>query len=173
MPSLTFVTGGARSGKSRFALELACAYKLKVFAATAEPFDDEMRFRIRKHQEERERLGFTTIEEPLNLADALRRAPSGTEVILVDCLTVWLGNMLHHHGVSVELYPEEEAFLRVLSQPPCDMIIVTNETGLGIVPIDSMSRAFRDHAGRMNQNVAAIASTAYFVVSGIPMKLKG
>ncbi len=171
MPKVTYVTGGARSGKSRFALERAMTYDTRTFIATAEPFDDEMHDRIRRHQDERDDL-FETIEEPLDLAKAIHSVSDESEIILLDCLTVWLGNLMHHHGATDAPYPEEDAFLEALKTPPCDVILVSNEIGFGIVPNDPLSRIYRDHAGRLNQQVAALADEAYLVVSGIPVKIK-
>ncbi len=173
MSRVFYVTGGARSGKSSFALQLAAPYKNKIFLATAEPFDDEMRHRIGKHQAERGEQ-FTTIEEPLYLARALRHLPEGTEVVLLDCLTVWTGNLMYYaEGKgNNEVEQEIELFLAALQNPPCDIILVSNEVGMGIVPDNALARSFRDQAGIINQRVAAIASDAYFLCSGIPIKLK-
>jgi len=172
MPEVILVTGGARSGKSRFALRRALTYKERIFLATAEPLDDEMRRRIEHHRKEREGL-FSTVEEPRNLSRAIKNVPSDTEVILIDCLTVWLGNLMHHYGSEADHFPEIASFLETLKKPPCDIIAVTNEVGLGIVPGDPLSRAYRDHAGNLNQAVAALAQEAYLLVSGMPLTLKG
>ncbi len=169
---ISMVTGGARSGKSSFALGLAMKYGQKVFLATSEAFDSEMRERIRLHREERGK-DFITVEEPLKLGTAFKNIPKGTEVVLLDCITVWLGNLMHHYGADFRKQPEISDFLDALKNPPCSVIAVTNEVGSGIVPGDPLSRAFRDQAGRINQSVAAIADEVYLVVSGIPMKLKG
>ena len=173
MSTVYYVTGGARSGKSSFALQLAASYQNKVFLATAEPFDDEMRNRIGKHQEERG-AHFTTIEEPLSLALALQKLPAGTDVVLLDCLTVWAGNLMHYGegGGEGEIDRQIELFLEALRQPPCDIILVSNEVGMGIVPENSMARSFRDRAGMINQKVASIASEAYLLCSGLPIRLK-
>lgn len=173
MSTIYYVTGGARSGKSSFALQLAASYQNKVFLATAEPFDDEMRHRIGKHQEERG-AHFTTIEEPLSLALALERLPDGTDVVLLDCLTVWAGNLMHYaEGKGEgEIDRQIELFLHALRQAPCDIILVSNEVGMGIVPENAMARRFRDRAGMINQNVAAIATEAYLLCSGLPVRLK-
>jgi len=172
MRIIYYVTGGARSGKSSFALQLAASYKNKVFLATAEPFDDEMRSRIDKHQEER-RGHFTTIEEPLSLGYALRQIPAGTDVVLLDCLTVWAGNLMHYEGVGEgEIDRQIELFFEALRQPPCAMILVSNEVGMGIVPENAMARRFRDLAGLINQRAAARATEAYLLCSGLPLRLK-
>uniref|UniRef100_Q3ASB4 Adenosylcobinamide kinase n=1 Tax=Chlorobium chlorochromatii (strain CaD3) TaxID=340177 RepID=Q3ASB4_CHLCH len=176
MKKIIYVTGGARSGKSSFALQQALTYQNRVFLATAEPFDDEMRQRISKHQQERLEH-FTTIEEPLNLEQALKMLPSDTEVVLLDCLTVWTGNLMHHLGTESadgEKAIEEklQQLLDVLRQPPCTIILVSNEVGMGIVPENRMARHFRDLAGTINQRVAAIATEAWLLCSGLPIRLK-
>ncbi len=171
MPEVIYVTGGARSGKSSYALRLAEPYQHRVFLATAEAFDGEMQRRIDKHKEERQDR-FTTVEEPLYLDKALRVLPEGTEVVLVDCLTVWLGNMMHYLGAESAINERIDALLDVLSAPPCDIIFVSNEVGMGIVPENAMARAFRDLAGTLNSRVAECASQAYLLCSGLPLVLK-
>jgi len=173
MKRVVFVTGGARSGKSSFALNLALRFQSRVFLATAQAFDLEMEERIQKHRDERG-TGFTTVEEPVNLAGALREIPAGTEVVLVDCLTVWTGNLMHRFGDESKEMIEKEtaALLSVLESPPCTIVLVSNEVGMGIVPENAMARMFRDLAGRVNQQVAAAATEAYFLCSGLPVKLK-
>ncbi|HOX07865.1 MAG TPA: bifunctional adenosylcobinamide kinase/adenosylcobinamide-phosphate guanylyltransferase [Planctomycetota bacterium] len=173
MGRITLITGGGRSGKSRHAMELAMARPApRAFIATAEPFDDEMRERIARHR--RERAGaFATIEEPVDLAGALGRVPPGTTVALVDCLTIWLANVMHRRGEGAREYPEIAAFVAALKAAPCDVIAVTNEVGMGIIPTDSeLSRRFRDQAGWLNQAVAQVADEVVLVVSGIPLVLK-
>jgi len=173
MNRITLFTGGGRSGKSRQAMERALAYPApRVFIATAEPLDDEMRERIARHRRERG-ASFETIEEPVDLAGALRRVPPGTTVALVDCLTVWLGNVMHRRGEAAREYPEIAALVAALRSAPCDVILVTNEVGLGIIPADNeLSRRFRDQAGWLNQAVAQVADEVVLVVSGIPLTLK-
>ena len=171
MKNLCLVTGGSRSGKSRYALELALRQPRRVFLATAEAMDDEMKARITRHQQERGEA-FTTVEEPLDLAKALRALPAETDVVLIDCLSVWLGNLMHHHGTQTEYYDEIHAFLEVLETVDFDVIIVTNEVGMGIIPHDEMTRAYRDLAGWLNQDIAQRADTAVLLVSGLPLMLK-
>ncbi|MBN1929179.1 MAG: bifunctional adenosylcobinamide kinase/adenosylcobinamide-phosphate guanylyltransferase [Chlorobiaceae bacterium] len=171
MPEVIYVTGGARSGKSSYALKLAEPYERRVFVATAEAFDGEMQRRIDKHKEEREDR-FTTVEEPLHLDRALRNLPEGAEVVLVDCLTVWLGNMMHYLGDESAINERIDALLDVLSAPPCDIIFVSNEVGMGIVPENAMARDFRDLAGTLNRKVAERATQAYLLCSGLPLVLK-
>jgi adenosylcobinamide kinase / adenosylcobinamide-phosphate guanylyltransferase len=173
MSTVTLLTGGARSGKSRRALELAREYSgKKAFIATAELVDDELRARIERHQAERGG-DFATVEEPLDLAGALRALPADTSVAVIDCMTVWLGNLMHHNGEELEPYPEVADFIAAIESPPCDLLIVTNELGMGIIPANPMARRFRDIAGRLNQKLAARADRVLLMVSGLPLTLKG
>jgi adenosylcobinamide kinase/adenosylcobinamide-phosphate guanylyltransferase len=173
MPDVCYVTGGARSGKSSFALQLAAPYVKKVFLATAEPFDEEMVLRIGKHRDERGEH-FTTVEEPLYLDHALRELPVDTEVVLLDCLTVWTGNLMHYAETKEEGEIEKRInlFLEVLRSPPCNIILVSNEVGMGIVPENALARRFRDIAGILNQRVASLATEAWLLCSGLPLRLK-
>jgi adenosylcobinamide kinase/adenosylcobinamide-phosphate guanylyltransferase len=176
LPRVTLITGGARSGKSRRALELAAPAEKKVFIATAEIFDKEMADRIERHQIERGNT-FVTLEAPIRLADAIREVPLDTEVVVVDCLTVWLGNLLHHKGAKEPSagdleFSEVIRFIDVLKSPPVNLILVANEVGMGLVPETALGRRFRDLAGRVNQEAARIASTVLFMVSGIPVTAK-
>ena len=172
MAEVTLVTGGSRSGKSRYAMELALEWERRVFIATAQVTDGEMEERIERHRRERGDL-FVTVEEPLDLAGAIGSLPLDTGVALVDCLTVWLGNLFHHLGdVDLES-PQIGAFLEILEDPPFSLILVTNEVGMGLVPPDALSRRFRDVAGLLNQEVARRAHRVVFTVCGIPMVVKG
>ena len=174
MHTISLITGGARSGKSAFALALASrAYRKKAFIATAVPFDEEMKERIRNHQRERGDA-FRTVEEPLHLAEAVMTLPRDVEVALVDCLTVWLGNLYHHcHEEESSIGERVSAFLSLLEMPPCDLILVTNEVGWGIVPENRLARAFRDMAGYLNRETAQKAQQVYLLCCGIPMAIKG
>lgn len=171
------VTGGARSGKSRHALALAASYSRPALVATAEPFDEEMKRRIAAHRASRDPR-FQTVEEPRELAGAVLAAARDADVVVVDCLTVWLGNLLHYHqggnGTPGLLgsFPQTQAFLDLLHQPPCDLVVVTNELGMGIVPEHKMARVFRDLAGFLNQEVARRADTVVLMVSGLPVVVK-
>lgn len=168
---LILIGGGARSGKSRFALELAGArFERPAFIATAEAHDEEMEERIRSHQAERG-PGWTTVEEPLDLPDALETAAQKCDGCVVDCLTLWLSNVLLSPG-----HDEEDEIKRLLSQleswtgPP--VILVTNEVGCGIVPENVLARRYRDLAGNLNQQAAALADEAYWMAFGLPIDLK-
>jgi len=170
---ITLVTGGCRSGKSDYALKVAMAYDHRVFVATAEACDEEMNRRIQRHRQERGDL-FQTMEEPFDLGRCFAAATEQTQVVLIDCLPVWLGNLTFRERFSgpEESCPEIDAFLGALTDPPCDVVIVTGEIGLGVVPADPGTRLYRDRLGRLNRNVAELAAHMYFVVSGLPMKLK-
>jgi adenosylcobinamide kinase/adenosylcobinamide-phosphate guanylyltransferase len=165
--SLTFLLGGARSGKSAYAEKLATALPAPwTYIATAQAFDDEMAERIALHRARRGE-GWSTVDAPLELAQALRAVPDGRPV-LVDCLTLWFSNhMLAEHdldALSVEL---ESA----LSAPRGPWFVVSNEVGLGIVPDSALGRRFRDAQGRLNQRIAALADRVFFMVAGLPMQV--
>ena len=169
LPSLTLVLGGARSGKSAYA-ESLLGEAGAVYVATAEAIDDEMRDRIARHRARRGER-WTTVEAPLDLADALRvhaRNPAGAGV-LVDCLTVWLGNLMH---AGRDIDREARSLLESLDDLEVPAVLVANEVGLGVVPDNPMARAFRDHAGRLNQALAARADRVVLVTAGIPLVLK-
>ncbi|MEN7972870.1 MAG: bifunctional adenosylcobinamide kinase/adenosylcobinamide-phosphate guanylyltransferase [Verrucomicrobiota bacterium] len=170
-PKTLLVTGGSRSGKTAHALERAMRFENRIYLATAEAIDEEMVDRIDRHQAERGD-DFKTVEEPLDLAGALNRIPEGTGVVLIDCMTVWLGNLMHKNGVQKEPYTEVRDFLTALETPPCNIVIVTNELGSGIIPHDAMTRTYRDHAGWLNQDIAKIADEVLLVACGLPLTLK-
>ena len=166
--SLTFVLGGARSGKSRHAETLVSACPAPwAYIATAQAFDDEMRARIGLHRERRDGR-WRTVEAALDLADAIGRVPDG-QALLVDCLTLWLTNVMLAER-NVEKACQELA--TVLARPRGPWFMVSNEVGLGIVPDNRLGRDFRDAAGRLNQMIAAKADTVLFMVAGLPMKVK-
>ncbi|CAI2934139.1 bifunctional adenosylcobinamide kinase/adenosylcobinamide-phosphate guanylyltransferase [Aminobacter niigataensis] len=165
---LTFLLGGARSGKSAHAERLITQFPAPwTYIATAHAYDDEMRERISIHRGRRGD-GWLTVDAPLDLVGALGSVPDGTPV-LVDCLTLWLTNhMLADHDVEAK----SARLADVLSRPRGSWFVVSNEVGLGIVPDNALARRFRDDAGRLNQNVAAAADEVLFMVSGLPMKVK-
>lgn len=167
-----YVTGGARSGKSTYALQRAMMFEKRIFVATAEAFDEEMARRIQKHREERKDDFAVTIEEPLELPSALCAADGVADVILVDCLTVWLGNLFHRVGDKDEIAARIDALLEALQTVRTPVIAVSNELGMGIVPQTAMGRAFRDAAGFLNQKTARHADEAVLMVSGLPVHLK-
>ncbi|MES2641177.1 MAG: bifunctional adenosylcobinamide kinase/adenosylcobinamide-phosphate guanylyltransferase [Myxococcota bacterium] len=165
------VTGGARAGKSSFVLAQAEATDAPTiaFVATAEVGDDEMAERIQRHQAERS-ARWHTVEEPLDLERLLPTLTHGA--IVVDCLTLWVSNLMFHPKAGNDPEARIEALVRALRRVTVPMWLVTNEVGLGIVPGDPISRRYRDLLGRCNQRVAASADHVTFVVSGLPMTLK-
>lgn len=179
----TLVIGGARSGKSAYAEQLAAQSGRKVvYIATAESRDSEMAARIALHRERRD-AGWSTVEEPLALGDAIARSSTPGSIVLVDCLTVWLSNLLFSECKEYPdvgridppaAFAEQRArFLQSLEQARGDVILVSNEVGLGIVPQGAVSRWFVDAAGRLNQAVAARCECAVFIAAGLPLVLKG
>lgn len=162
------VTGGARSGKSVLAERLTRAMGPEaVYIATAEALDGEMAARIAEHQARRGE-GWTTHAEPLDLVGALA-ATDGGPPRLVDCLTVWLGNLMHHGRDWEAAVAALEAALPAQAAP---VVLVTNEVGAGIVPENALARAFRDAAGRINQRVAEVSDEVWLSVAGQPLKVK-
>lgn len=165
------VLGGARSGKTAFAEQLAIRSGSKpAYLATAEALDGEMRDRVASHKAGRAGH-FVTIEEPLALSDALIRASGDHDVILVDCLTLWITNLLMANEDVSKAVSELGATLVQLKK--AKVILVSNEVGLGIVPDNAMARTFRDLAGSAHQRLAEICDDAYFIVAGLPITLKG
>ncbi len=169
LPALTLVLGGARSGKSGAAERLVkIEEKPKVYFATAQAFDDEMRGRIAEHQHMRG-PDWTTIEVPLDLSNAILGLTDG-QVALVDCATLWLTNhMLAEH----DLEAETDALFASFRAARAPLVIVSNEVGLGIVPENALARRFRDAQGRLNQRLAARADLVVGVMAGLPFALKG
>lgn len=170
MKMITLVTGGARSGKSAYALRQAMAYEKRAFIATAMPVDEEMEERITEHRRQRGE-SFLTLEESVDLAGAVSSLPDDIEIAVIDCLTVWLGNVMHDSGAVHN--GRIDAFLETLENPPCDLVIVTNEVGMGIIPATPLGRQFRDAAGFLNQETARLADEVVLMVSGIPTIIKG
>ncbi len=175
------ILGGARSGKSRAAEQHAAASGLAVTViATAEALDAEMSARIHRHQADRP-VHWRTLEVPLELAAALEREAAADRCLIVDCLSLWLSNLLVHAdtlapGVDAEALPlfrrERDALLACLPTLPGHVIFVANEVGLGLVPETALGRLFRDEAGRLNQAVAALSARVVFVAAGLPLVLK-
>jgi adenosylcobinamide kinase/adenosylcobinamide-phosphate guanylyltransferase len=173
---VVFITGGARSGKSSFALkETERTEGHKVYIATAEALDDEMSARIEKHKRERSEE-WQTIEEPYDLGKALGSIEDHVAVVLIDCLTLWTSNILikyeHDPPVIEELIDGLIDSIMTLKDRIA-VYIVSNEVGMGIVPDNPLSRTFRDLAGRLNQKVATFSDEVYLVMSGLPLKIKG
>ncbi len=179
----TLVLGGARSGKSAYAEKLAAdSAREVVYIATAHAGDEEMALRIARHRKDRPQA-WTTIEEPLLLSDAISRHSRADNVILVDCLTLWLSNLMFQDGGdypelgAVSLPPrvaqQRAALIHTLRDITGDVFLVSNEVGMGIVPMGAVSRCFMDEAGRLNQAIAAACDRAVFIAAGFPLVLKG
>jgi len=168
--SLTLIGGGARSGKSRHAVKLArqCGSRL-AFVATAQAHDDEMRERIARHRAERG-SEFTTFEEPIAIARLIAAEAGRFDAMLVDCLTLWLSNMLCA-GMS-DIEDECRRLVDASAASPARVLLVTNEVGCGIVPENALARQFRDLAGSLNQMAAEAADEVYWLAFGIPLKVK-
>ncbi len=182
--SCELILGGARSGKSREAERRAAQAAERGLAvtviATAEALDDEMSARIHRHQADRP-AAWRTVEAPIALAEALGREAAADRCLIVDCLTLWLSNLLADAdtlppGTDAEALPlfrtQREALLALLPTLPGQLIFVANEVGLGLVPDTPLGRLFRDEAGRLNQAVAALCSRVVLVAAGLPLVLK-
>ena len=175
MKDICLVIGGCRSGKSGFAIAVAekTNARRQVFVATGRPDDEEMRLRIEKHRRERGDR-WTTIEEPLALPEAIDRHASPESIVGVDCLTLWVSNLLL---TMTQDRPEETAarfvqLVHALRTARGPVVLVSNEVGTGVVPQNRLARQFRDAAGLVNQQVAAVATTVFWTVAGIPVKIK-
>lgn len=167
----SLILGGARSGKSARAEALALSLpgRRHLYVATAEALDGEMTERIARHRAERDRR-WDTVEEPLALAEVLERDGTDGTVILVDCLTLWLSNLMH---AEQDVEAAGEVLAETLQAIPASVVLVSNEIGLGLVPENALARAFRDAQGRLNQRIAACADHVDFMAAGLPMTLKG
>lgn len=172
-PGATLILGGARSGKSRtaerLARDLAGPGGTLVYVATAEPLDAEMHARIAAHRAQRG-AGWRTLDAPLEIAAAIAAEARPGAAVLVDCLTLWLSNLMHA-GRDVDA--ETRGLVEALAAARGPVVLVANEVGLGIVPDNALAREFRDHAGRVNQAVAAAAGRVLLVAAGLPLALKG
>jgi len=166
---ITFIIGGARSGKSSFAMSEALKLKgRKAYIASAEALDGEMKERIKKHRKDRGD-GWDTYEEPIRISEVLKKIEGQYSVILLDCLTLWLSNLMLS---NLDMEKEIDLFCSSLFTVHCSLFIVSNEVGMGIVPENEMARRFRDVAGMLNQRVAEIADEVFMVVAGIPVKIR-
>ncbi len=166
---LTFILGGARSGKSRRAQMLAEALPgPHIFIATAQAFDDEMTERIARHRQDRDHR-WQTVEAPIRLADAVRAHATGDNVLVIDCLTLWLTNTLL---ADADVDAAIDDLIGALSGATGQTFLVSNEVGLGIVPDNALSRTFRDYAGRLHQQLAAVAGRLELMVAGLPLRVK-
>ena len=178
MARIILITGGSRSGKSGFAQKLAESLAGgRIFIATCPLVDAEMAARVKKHQAARARLAWHTVEEPLDLAKAVGSAGKN-DTLVIDCLTLWVNNVMREAEPEGRLVTEEQiaglcrAVIQACRKRGGTAVFVTNEVGMGIVPDNPLARRFRDLAGRCNQTIAAEADEVWFVVSGIPVKIK-
>ena len=173
MSKVVFIIGGSRSGKTAFALSRALetsGESSRVYIATAQPLDAEMEERIEKHRKERG-SAWATCEEPLYLGRAVRTASGAYAVAVIDCLTLWLSNLLCS---NLDMEEAQDDFIDSLAAPGpfLRIFVVSNEVGLGIVPENDTARQFRDMAGRLHQRLAGLADEVYLMVAGIPVKIK-
>ena len=169
---IQFILGGARSGKSRLAEQTAIASNKPVaYIATAQAWDNEMQERIVHHQAQRP-AAWTLVEEPLRLAARLKQLDQAGRVILVDCLTLWMSNLLMQKDENIQT-DECAQLLQILPSLQAEILLVSNETGLGVVPMGQISRKFVDESGRLHQQLGQIADKVVFCVAGFPMILKG
>jgi adenosylcobinamide kinase/adenosylcobinamide-phosphate guanylyltransferase len=176
--SITLILGGARSGKSRFAQEIAAKLGKKVlFVATGEPLDEEMRARIDIHKKSRP-AGWRTLEAPTNVAKTLRGKIGDADIVIIDCITLLVSNLMGDENTDVSTWQKKvvaeiKSLINLLKNSEANFIIVSNEVGLGLVPTTPIGRAYRDILGMANQMLAVNADQVYLMVAGIPMALKG
>jgi adenosylcobinamide kinase / adenosylcobinamide-phosphate guanylyltransferase len=171
--SVTLVLGGVRSGKSRYAQQLAERSSRVVFVATAKSSDDEMQRKIERHREERP-AGWLTVEEPLELVKMLAQHGQDCEVMVVDCLTIFAANLLEAEGDDRSgIERRVEALCVALQSATCSVVLVSNEVGSGVVPAYPLGRRYRDLLGEINQRVARVADDVVLLVAGLPLALKG
>lgn len=169
---ITFITGGARSGKSNFALKTADVIgKIKAYIATAEALDDEMRERIEIHRKSRGN-DWHTIEEPINLLSLFESKHSEWDIAVIDCLTLWVSNLVGKGLTDEAILKMAHNVSEIMAKSGCSIIIVSNEVGMGIVPDNPLARRFRDIAGKVNQIMASTSNEVYWMVAGIPVQIK-
>lgn len=174
MGETIFVLGGCRSGKSRHALALAEDRRGSgnCFIATCVPYDAEMKDRVRRHQEERGGK-WRSVDAPLALPEAIDRQCDTADVIVIDCLTLWMNNLIMDDRTDEEVLAQVEQLKDALAKARCPVFIVSNEVGTGIIPENQLARRFRDLTGFTNQRMAACADQVVWMVAGIPVKIKG
>jgi adenosylcobinamide kinase/adenosylcobinamide-phosphate guanylyltransferase len=168
------VIGGCRSGKSRYALERAAQIsgENRYFIATCVPRDNEMKHRVDIHQKERG-AQWQTVEAPLLLPEAILHCSRKADVVVVDCLTLWISNLLLEETENTDAFKHPGRLTDILSKAECPIILVSNEVGTGIVPENQLARQFRDMAGFANQKIAASVDEVVWMVAGIPVPIKG
>ena len=172
MGVITLITGGARSGKSTYALQLARGYQRKIFVATGQALDSEMAARIEFHRETRP-SDFETVEEPVEIVVELDKLKARADVVVLDCLTLWMSNLMENCATDGPILEEADRLAQTLRRAAFASIVVTDEVGSGIVPTDhAASRRFRDLLGWTNQKIAAVADEVTLMVAGYPLKVK-
>lgn len=172
MGEITLILGGTRSGKSQYAIKLAKATNKQVlFIATACTLDKEMQLRIRLHKKNRP-SDWKTIEEPKNLVSILKNLPTKPKLIIIDCLTLYISNLLMDNCTDAYIEDKVGSILKVIKKSDFDSVLISNEVGLGIVPDNPLARRFRDLSGRINQRVANVSDRVYFMISGLAMDVK-
>ena len=176
MSDIRFILGGARSGKSSYAEKLATETGLPVsYIATAQVYDDEFKMRVQHHKDRRP-ASWALVEEPHHLTEALARIAAPNQCVIVDCLTLWLAQWICadcNPPRNSSWQSERDAFLKLLPNLPGTIILVSNEVGMGIVPLGEINRQFQDEQGRLNQAVANMADKVSFIAASLPIKLKG
>lgn len=173
MKETVFVIGGCRSGKSRHALETADRFvgKEQIFVATCIPYDDEMKHRVNKHRQERSRQ-WVTVEAPTRLPEAIIENSAHASVILVDCLTLWINNLLMASDDTEKVLKQIGMLIQAIETASCPVVLVSNEVGAGIVPENKLARQFRDLVGTANQAVAGHVDRVVWMVAGLPVTIK-
>ena len=173
MKKTTFVIGGCRSGKSRQALELAekISGSKRIFIATCMPFDDEMKQRIERHKRERDK-SWKTVEAPVELSAAINENSREGDVIIIDCLTLWINNLLMEIENPDVINKCIHKLILAIKEAKCPIILISNEVGAGIVPENKLARKFRDIAGFTNQKVAECADSVIWMIAGISVSIK-
>jgi adenosylcobinamide kinase/adenosylcobinamide-phosphate guanylyltransferase len=170
---IIFITGGVRSGKSRFAQQIAKTFPgPKAYLATAQALDGEMKRRITRHKKSRPKA-WRTLEEPVRIAEVLQAEGGNLSLILLDCLTLWLSNLMMAGWGEKKILGAADRFLEAARRAPCSLILVSNEVGMGIVPENPSARLFRDLSGLIHQKAAQEADEVYFLMGGLPWKMKG
>jgi len=168
MAECILILGGAGSGKSSYALSICKSFKKKIFLATALPIDDETKEKIKRHKEERS-ADWTTIEEPLYIAQKINEFSESDSVILLDCLTFWINNLMFE-GAKVE--KEIQVLKKAILEASGTIVVVSNEVGLGIVPAETESRRYRYYLATANKEIAQISKKVIFMIAGIPVCIK-
>jgi adenosylcobinamide kinase/adenosylcobinamide-phosphate guanylyltransferase len=171
MARITLISGGARSGKSTHALKLAEPHQRKFFIATGQALDDEMTARIAFHRETRP-AEFQTIEEPEHVAREIEALDGHADVVVIDCLTLWMSNLIHIHITDEPVLSEADALASAIARATFASIVVTDEVGMGIVPMHPVERRFRDLLGWTNQKIASVADEVWLMVAGYPIRVK-